>query len=167
MSFDPAPATAGQSPKPRKRYFTLDEANRALPYVTRIVSDITRAYRDVVALRQRLEQAQPDDDADALRDEYEQGIDQANELIDELHDVGVELKDFQSGLVDFPALHEGREVCLCWMLGEDEVGAWHETDAGFAGRQPVSLLSDVSNDAMNNAPNPDDGPSAADRAQRN
>src|SRR6476620_8376495 len=44
-----------------------------------------------------------------------------------------------SGLVDFPALHEGEEVLLCWQLGEDEVAHWHRVDEGFAGRKPLPL----------------------------
>jgi hypothetical protein len=57
-----------------------------------------------------------------------------------LHLVGVELKDFERGLVDFPALHQDREVLLCWHRGEDEIAFWHELDAGFGGRQSVELL---------------------------
>jgi hypothetical protein len=140
MASDPAPATAPRPPKPGKRYFTVADANRALPYVARIVDDITKAYRQVVALRQRIERPQPGDDTDALNHDYEGAIEHINGLIDELQDVGVELKDFQMGLVDFPAVHDGREVYLCWRQGEKQVEAWHELDTGFAGRQPASTL---------------------------
>ena len=57
-------------------------------------------------------------------------MDHLSDLFDELHQVGVELKDFEKGLLDFPAVHEGREICLCWHRGEQCVGAWHELDAG-------------------------------------
>ena len=49
------------------------------------------------------------------------------------------VKDLDTGLVDFPALHEGEEVLLCWQLGEDEVAHWHGVDEGFAGRKPLPL----------------------------
>jgi hypothetical protein len=60
--------------------------------------------------------------------------------INELTKLGVELKG-PDGLCDFPSIMDGREVCLCWRLGEPEVMHWHELDAGFAGRQPLTALS--------------------------
>ncbi len=62
-------------------------------------------------------------------------------MIEELQAVGVELKDFDQLLLDFPAIHEGREICLCWHQGESSVNAWHEVGAGYAGRQDVALLA--------------------------
>jgi hypothetical protein len=56
----------------------------------------------------------------------------------ELEGLGVQLKDFERGLVDFPSLRDGRVVLLCWQLGEgDELEWWHDVDAGFAGRTPL------------------------------
>ena len=56
----------------------------------------------------------------------------------ELEALGVQLKDFERGLVDFPSLRDGRVVLLCWQLGEgDELEWWHDVDAGFAGRTPL------------------------------
>jgi hypothetical protein len=123
-----------------KKYFTVAQANQALPYVRRVTSDIREAYRRAVSLQQEMEFPLPDHDTDQLRDEYERIMQRLNELVDELTAVGAELKDYDKGLVDFPAVHEGREVLLCWMLGEDEVKAWHEVDAGFAGRREIETL---------------------------
>jgi hypothetical protein len=58
-------------------------------------------------------------------------------LASEVGSEGCEIKDLESGLIDFPTIWEGREVFLCWKLGEPEVEFWHEIDAGFAGRQPL------------------------------
>ena len=58
------------------------------------------------------------------------------EYVTELRQLGVEPKT--EGLVDFPAVMDGREVYLCWRLGEAEVGHWHELDAGFRGRRPLT-----------------------------
>jgi hypothetical protein len=55
----------------------------------------------------------------------------------ELEDLGVELKDWYMGLVDFPSWLGNREVYLCWRLGEPEVGHWHEIDSGYASRQKI------------------------------
>ena len=54
-----------------------------------------------------------------------------------IHALGCELKHVDQGLIDFPALREGREVYLCWRLGEPTIGWWHDLDTGFAGRQPL------------------------------
>jgi hypothetical protein len=51
--------------------------------------------------------------------------------------MGCELKGIEEGLIDFPSPREGRTVYLCWKLGEDSIGSWHELDTGFAGRQPL------------------------------
>ena len=131
------------SPEVDKRYFTVDQANRALPYVSRIIDDVISVYARIVELRRRLERH---DDADTsaikIERDYEGAMDRLGELVDELHFVGVELKDFERGLVDFPAVHEEREILLCWHRGEDEVSHWHEVDAGVGGRQSVTLLDD-------------------------
>jgi hypothetical protein len=58
--------------------------------------------------------------------------------VDELTDLGIELKDPLKGLIDFRCMRGGREVYLCWYLGESEVAHWHELHAGFAGRRPLS-----------------------------
>jgi hypothetical protein len=61
-----------------------------------------------------------------------------SEAIQEIEHLGVHVKDFRTGLVDFPYDRDGRIVYLCWKPDEDEIGWWHETDGGFAGRQPLT-----------------------------
>ena len=140
MPPENAPVTTPDVANSDKRYFTVLEANRALPYVSRIVEDVTRVYGRIVELRGQLERAAPSGDADKIEPQYESLMDRLSDLIDELREVGVDLKDFQKGLVDFPALHEDREVQLCWKKGEDQIEYWHEADAGYAGRQAIELL---------------------------
>lgn len=62
---------------------------------------------------------------------------QITQRIHTIDELGVILKDLEAGLVDFPAHRNGREVYLCWRLGEDHIRWWHEVDSGFAGRQPL------------------------------
>jgi hypothetical protein len=59
--------------------------------------------------------------------------------VEELHSLGVVVKDLDQGLVDFPARRGQDEVLLCWHVGEDEVGFWHSLEEGFAGRRPLPL----------------------------
>ena len=133
--FDTTPSAGSD-----RRYFTVEQANAALPYVSRIAQDICDTYRQAVRLQESLERERDEDAAEDQRRRYEQCVERLNRCVGELREVGVDLKDYERGLLDFPAWHEDREVLLCWMLGEESVHAWHEVDAGFAGRQDVSLL---------------------------
>ena len=72
----------------------------------------------------------------ALAD-YERDQERLNEYERELRRLGVELKDYFAGLVDFPSMMDEREVYLCWRYGEEEVAYWHELNAGFTGRQRI------------------------------
>ena len=127
--------------------FTVEDANRTLPLVRRIVSDAVRDYwRWQEKVRQYEEVAanrtidQENQEADRLELETQQLARDIDGYIQEIRELGVEMKGIDTGLVDFPAEVEGRRVLLCWQLGEDSVQYWHEEDAGFAGRQPVNSI---------------------------
>ena len=140
MALEETSVSSVADPQVGKKYFSVAEANRALPYITRVIDDVISVYDNIVTLRRKLERY-PDtiESIDAERD-YERSMDRLSSLVDELNDVGVELKDFEKGLVDFPALYDDREVLLCWRKGEHQVDHWHEVDAGVAGRHPVDTL---------------------------
>ena len=135
--------------QPSRRYFTVEEANRALPLVRAIVADIVRQWQIVSDLEQRLapvldrrrtSRAEEDPyDAELASRQAELSREQATfrAYLNELEKLGVELKGAHIGLCDFPSLRDGREVYLCWKLGESEVSHWHELHAGFSGRQPI------------------------------
>ncbi len=123
-----------------RKLFTLGEANRSLPYLKRIVDDIVTCYRQAVQMREQLERKRDLDAADQVRSQYESLMDRLNELIDELHQVGVELKDFEKGLIDFPARHENRDIYFTWQRDEDTVHSWHAREQGYASRQDVATL---------------------------
>ena len=137
MATENLSQTMTHAPKRGKKYFSLAEANRSLPYVTRVVGDVTACYKTAVQLRQHLEHPEPEDNQEKLQTDYDRSMDHLSVLMDELHQVGVELKDFEMGLLDFPAIQDGREVYLCWHLGETQVCNWHEVDSGYAGRQDI------------------------------
>ena len=123
-------------PQGESQYFTLEEANKTLPYVRRIVADIVAAHsrwRDEV----KNYELAPADEQVALQEQVNQVAVQINEYLEELTSVGCVFKGFDDGLVDFRSLMGGKEVCLCWRLGEPEVLYWHEQDAGFSGRQKI------------------------------
>ena len=123
-----------------KKLFTPAEANRALVLVKRITADIVTNYhtlRDLHDKFQMLDQHGDIFEAEETRQAYVAITDHLAELREELESVGAELKDFELGLVDFPSIREGREVCLCWKLGEERVAFWHETNTGSSGRKPI------------------------------
>jgi len=136
----PAETPIVAASRTERQFFTLEQANRSLTYVRRIVRDVRDAYREAIAVQHRLEYPLPEADLESLSDRYDRVMERLNAFTDELSDVGVELKDYEAGLIDFPAWFDGREVCLCWKLGEERIVSWHETDAGFAGRQPIADL---------------------------
>lgn len=127
--------------------FTIEEANRTLPLLRRIVGDVVRdywrwqekvrEYEEVAANRQL---GEPNEDADRLEKETLELARDIEGYISEIKQLGVEMKGIDSGLVDFPAEVNGRPVLLCWQLGEESVQYWHEEDSGFAGRQPVASI---------------------------
>ena len=124
------------------KIFTIEEANALLPAVRLSLAKIQRAYRKIARYR---------DDAKKAAEAAERGgggfaggvtyavvLTELKLQIAELEALGVQLKDFERGLVDFPSLRDGRVVLLCWQLGEgDELEWWHDVDAGFAGRTPL------------------------------
>jgi hypothetical protein len=123
-----------------KRRFTLEQANRSLPLVKRIVADIVAQHGKAAAHRERLEHLTAAKDIAATQKELDGSVSRLADLVDELSDVGVELKDYEKGLVDFVGRHDGRDVYLCWKLGEEKITHWHELETGFSGRKPVSTL---------------------------
>jgi len=124
------------------KLFTIQEANALLPNVRIILAKIQRAHRKLSRYRDDAKKAS--EAAEQGGGGIEQGVEYATILTEltvqlaELDGLGVQLKDFDRGLVDFPSLREGRVVLLCWQLGEgDELEWWHDVDAGFAGRTPL------------------------------
>ncbi|MFQ5705103.1 MAG: DUF2203 domain-containing protein [Gemmatimonadales bacterium] len=127
------------------RFFTLEEANKTLPYVRQIVVDIVDAYGrwragvksyELVAADSRGDLGETDEQV-SLREEVDRIARQINEYLEELSKVGCVFKGFDDGLVDFRSRLADKEICLCWKLGEPEILYWHEPDEGFAGRKSI------------------------------
>ena len=124
------------------KIFTVQEANALLPEVRVIVGKIQRAHRQLSRYRDEAKKAAEAAEhggggiADGVA--YAAILTALTMQLAELEALGVQLKDFERGLVDFPSLRDGRVVLLCWQLGEgDELEWWHDVDAGFAGRTPL------------------------------
>ena len=120
------------------RLYTVEEANRTLPYVRAIVSEVRERYRSIQDRGRRHREGDSEVRA-ALKTEIRVQAERIHVCMEELEAIGAELKDYDLGLVDFPAELEGRRILLCWKLDENEVRHWHEESDGYRGRQPVPL----------------------------
>lgn len=123
------------------KLFTIDEANALLPDLRIKLTRIQALYSEIGEMRDLARAAASASEfgggmqggADYVRSLYEIG-----KITTEINRLGVQLKDYTRGLIDFPARRGDRVVLLCWQLGEgDEIEWWHDTEAGFAGRQPL------------------------------
>jgi hypothetical protein len=129
------------------RYFTPDEANAALERVRPLAEKMVEHRRAMLAAQAREEELgarvagngggiEPGEPAraEAAVEEQARAIAQ---LVDEIHALGAQVKDIDTGLLDFPWLRDGEEVLLCWRVGEKDIRYWHGLEDGFAGRQPL------------------------------
>lgn len=135
MSINPPPELS-------MKLFTVEEANALLPSVRLILRKIQLSRRRLAGYRDEAKLAAEGAELGGGGMEagglYAEIITNFTEEIAELDGIGVQLKDFDRGLVDFPSLREGRVVLLCWQLGEgDQLEWWHDMDSGFGGRTPL------------------------------
>jgi len=130
------------------RTFTLNEAQTLLPVVEALLrrAQIAGTHageleREMQELSQRIFMAggMHVDVAQAARRraEREKALQEAHDTLAEMEEIGVQVKDLEKGLLDFPSVMEGQDVLLCWKLGEKEIGYWHTAEDGFAGRKPL------------------------------
>lgn len=124
------------------RLFTQQEANDLLPTVRPLLENIRSAHVEIASFKELATAAA--DSANSGGGGMEGGsryiklLYELGKLTLEIDNLGVQLKDYSRGLIDFPSWRDGRVVLLCWQLGEaEEIEWWHEVEAGFAGRQPL------------------------------
>ena len=124
-----------------QKLFELEEARSTLPLVSRIVSDIvevTAQMKEIyLEIREVAGEGSDRERLDELQERLQKIADGRSEFFEELAALGIEMKDPNKGLVDFPALLDGRVVYLCWKLGEETIEHWHELATGFDNREPV------------------------------
>jgi hypothetical protein len=122
-----------------KRHYSLEEATEALPVVFELIERMRRARTRLTDAEARaaLSDATPTNGGGDPGRTVSEGFLELREALIGLQAMDVVLRDLETGLIDFPALRDGREVYLCWQEGEDEIAFWHEVDAGFAGRRPL------------------------------
>jgi hypothetical protein len=121
-----------------QKHFSVEEARALLPQLRKRIGDAHR-------LRDRVQKADLDLSKQASKtgqdfggktaDRMMKDLAKMNEIVRGIQNLGIQIKDFDRGLVDFPHIRDGREVFLCWELDEDDIEFWHEIEAGYAGRE--------------------------------
>ncbi|MGV3772470.1 MAG: DUF2203 domain-containing protein [Verrucomicrobiales bacterium] len=121
------------------KHYTREEARALLPQISQWLEELQNLREDIIEydaiLEPRLRQGEDLGGSEVnlwVRMLY--GIQAILEQFDNLE---IQVKDFERGLLDFPAIMEGREVFLCWEKGEDDIEFWHDIEAGYAGREPL------------------------------
>lgn len=133
---------------PVPRFFTLLQAEGLLPEVERLLQTLSRlkdefeaADAELTRINQRIALTGgmnlPRDQIQQIRARKDTSANGIKAAIEGIQEIGCQLKDIQTGLVDFPTLYRGKEVYLCWKLGESSIGFWHHIEDGFRGRHPI------------------------------
>jgi len=121
------------------RHYTLEEANDALGWVGETIEQLRHAREGLgdEEARDALAEAGPQNGGGEPGRVVSQAFLELRDALTRLQEAEVVLRDLERGLVDFPAIREGREIYLCWLEGEDEIRYWHDLEAGFGGREPL------------------------------
>jgi hypothetical protein len=130
------------------RFYSIDQADARLQELAPLLDKLRTDRAEVAVARDELERFRTTngnaDHAEELKAREERIhalVYRMERYVSQLVAWDITLRDIETGLVDFPALVNGRQVCLCWRLGEEHVAFWHELDAGFAGRRPLIDLA--------------------------
>jgi hypothetical protein len=132
----------------KQNFFTLDEAKQKIPWLEIHLQEIVSLSKHIERLKLEMDKifrkissnghGSTDQDMAGKRKETDDAVNRVSKLVQGINDLGIIVRDTERGLVDFPAFLEGREVCLCWILGESTIQFWHEIDTGVSGRQPLA-----------------------------
>jgi hypothetical protein len=124
----------------KPRYFSLKEANAALEIIRPIMAEIQTLRGEIMARQPEVWPAIERSAGNGGNPTLSKLVKDFERLDDLLHRIlatGAQVKDINTGLLDFPAWRKDHEVYLCWKYGEEKIEFWHEIEAGFAGRQPI------------------------------
>jgi hypothetical protein len=117
--------------------FSVEEANSLLPALAAALDSIREARQVVLRGGERIRRSANADGGGRQGKEYWEALATLRREVEAMTAKGIVLRDAETGLLDFPARREGREIFLCWRLGEDRVRFWHGPESGFAGRKPL------------------------------
>jgi hypothetical protein len=136
---EPGESVPGEGSTIHERHYTVDEANALLPSV----KPLLRRLRDAKDLltdseaHEALSDASPENGGGEPGRQVGEAFLEVRKLLGTMEEAGIVVRDIDRGLIDFPAIRDGHEIYLCWELGEDSVGHWHEIESGYRGRRQL------------------------------
>ena len=125
------------------QYFTLQEANQTLISIRAWMDEVQAIRREILVHQPEIwsvMEKSAGNGGNPTLSRMVKTFDRLDALIHNIQDTGVIIKDINTGLLDFPALKDEREVYLCWKYGEGDIAFWHEIEDGFAGRQSIDIF---------------------------
>jgi len=130
-----------------RRLFTVKEASDLIPWLEEKLKELALLYsrlrqaqsdyQDLSRRRNNNGHSSSDEEIESARKDVTRFSGQIESGMEVILQEGILIRHIENGLVDFPSLREGREVYLCWLLGEKDIGFWHETNVGYSSRQPL------------------------------
>lgn len=144
---NPVTTTSTKGEAMRSKLISIEKANKMLPLVSRIATDISEQWSTIVQKRTFLEQVEREElpveskgkMVQELKDELNNLIDKINRHIKEIEQLGCYVEEFRQGVINFPSLYDGRKIFLCWAptSGQEEITYWHEIDEAWNHRKPI------------------------------
>ena len=121
------------------KHYSLAEARELLPQLRTWLTQLQRLRRDLASYEQSTQERlnEGENFGGGKVHQWVRNLAAFKEVIEEFDQREIQVKDLERGLIDFPAMHGGREVFLCWELGEDDIKHWHDSDSGYAGREAL------------------------------
>jgi hypothetical protein len=134
-------SAAGGGSTLHERHYTVDEASALLPSVEGLLRRLQVAKDELTdsEAHELLSDAAPTNGGGDPGRRVGEAFLEVRRMLGTLEEAGIVVRDIDRGLIDFPAIRDGREVYLCWELGEDAIEHWHDLEAGYAGRQPIDF----------------------------
>ncbi len=122
-----------------RRHYSLDAANRMLETLEPLLRELQVARDSLVdsEVHELLGEAAPGNGGGTPGRQVGEAFLRVRGLLEQIQAADIVLRDVDRGLIDFPSLRDGEEIYLCWELGEDEIGHWHDLESGYGGRQPL------------------------------
>lgn len=120
----------------RTKHIALDTANKMLPLLKSIATEVKALWREIRAAKHVLstDMDMNAEEQDSMREELQKGVDRLTEVLDEIERLGCAVESYSEGVIDIPSVLEGREILLCWKCDEDEIRHYHLPGEGFDNR---------------------------------
>ena len=128
------------------RYFSISDANKILPTVIKKFNNSKMLKNEMIKMEKQMSLVLTPktslEDYITLKQKLNVKVTEFYQSIEDLENIGVVLKGFEQGLLDFPSKRFDEEIWLCWKEGETQIKFWHEKDSGFMGRKPISVSNE-------------------------